>query len=742
MATLVLTTVGSAIGGPIGGLVGSFLGASIDRAVFGGSGSSGARLSDLAVQSSAYGEPIPRLYGHIRVAGNLIWSSGIKEAASSSGGKRRSGTSYSYSASFAVALAARAISTISRIWADGKLLRTAAGDWIYPAVMRVYPGGEDQPSDPLIVAAEGVGHAPAYRGLAYVVFEDLPLADYGNRIPNLTFEVIADGDDPDTGAIAADLATAAAIQPLRLQGAFSRVHGFAAAHAGSLRSQLEPLLALADLSLCDSADGLVVLAGPVGAAVSLPVNDLGATKIGDAAAPAQNAVRGAGDGLPDSLAIGFFDPARDYQLGLQRAVRRSPAVRAEQQDLAVVLAASDAKSLAEIMISRTVAARTTSEVRLPWRYADIAVGDTVRVGSDPGLWRVRSRMIEAMIVRLSAEKLPIAPRGVTGVAASADAGRALVADDQPNGDTLLHVLDLPTLAGAIPNTSRLWLAVAGVGAAWRRATIDVSLDDGDSYANVATASAATTMGTALTAIGTGPHDRWDRRNEIEVLLAHDAMWLSDCTEAAVLGGANLALLGDEFVQFTTATAIAPRRFRLAGLLRGRRGSESAICHHVADERFVMLDLETLLPFDPPADALGRRLRFRAGAFGGASAEAEVVVTGNALRPLSPVHLNSAIDTDGSAVVRWVRRSRAGFAWIDGVDAPLAEEREAYSISVRLGDTLVRTALTDTPLWTYSRSAQLADGVAEGPSVEIEVAQLSSLVGQGHPARLRVDLPLA
>src|SRR5262249_12821489 len=35
----------------------------------------------------------------------------------------------------------------------------------------------------------GADNTPAYRGLAYVVFEDFPLADYGNRIPNFTFEV-------------------------------------------------------------------------------------------------------------------------------------------------------------------------------------------------------------------------------------------------------------------------------------------------------------------------------------------------------------------------------------------------------------------------------------------------------------------------------------------------------------------------------------------------------------------------
>ena len=50
------------------------------------------------------------------------------------------------------------------------------------------PATRTQTPDPLIVAKEG--DAPAYRGLAYVVFERLPLANFGNRIPQLSFEVV------------------------------------------------------------------------------------------------------------------------------------------------------------------------------------------------------------------------------------------------------------------------------------------------------------------------------------------------------------------------------------------------------------------------------------------------------------------------------------------------------------------------------------------------------------------------
>ena len=48
----------------------------------------------------------------------------------------------------------------------------------------------------LIEAVEGA--APAYRGCAYVVFEDLPLDPFGNRLPQLSFEVFRPIADPDS----------------------------------------------------------------------------------------------------------------------------------------------------------------------------------------------------------------------------------------------------------------------------------------------------------------------------------------------------------------------------------------------------------------------------------------------------------------------------------------------------------------------------------------------------------------
>jgi len=162
----------------------------------------GPRLGDLTVTSSAYGAPIAIAYGTLRMAGNMIWSSGIIEARSVSrsqaggkggGGATQTGVSYSYTASFAIAFAEGPAEDVLRLWADGKLIYDKTGlqtDVARPGLrFRFHPGGETQLPDPLIEAHVGEGRAPAHRGLCYLVFEDLPLADFGNRIPNLTAEI-------------------------------------------------------------------------------------------------------------------------------------------------------------------------------------------------------------------------------------------------------------------------------------------------------------------------------------------------------------------------------------------------------------------------------------------------------------------------------------------------------------------------------------------------------------------------
>jgi hypothetical protein len=186
VAQVILTSVGQAIGGPIGAVIGSTLGRAIDQRAISGlepARQRGPRLETLRVQGSAEGAPMACVFGRARVTGQVIWAARFLEGRkTSSGGKGGPRTvEYDYSLSFAVTLCEGEIDGIGRVWADGRPMDLSG------VAMRVYRGGGDQTPDPLIEAVEGA--APAYRGTAYVVFEDLPLGPYGNRPPQLAFEV-------------------------------------------------------------------------------------------------------------------------------------------------------------------------------------------------------------------------------------------------------------------------------------------------------------------------------------------------------------------------------------------------------------------------------------------------------------------------------------------------------------------------------------------------------------------------
>lgn len=213
MATLVLSTVGTLIGGPLGGALGALIGRTIDQTVlFRPSDREGPRLADLAVQSSQYGSPFAHVHGRARIAGTVIWATDLKERRiREGGGKGRPGTTrYSYSVSFAVALSARPVAGVGRIWAEGNLLRGQDGVFTNETGFRLHLGHGDQPPDPLIAAAEGAGLCPAYRGLVYAVFEDMALEDFGNRIPSLTFEVLGDEAEIALGPLVGRLSGALA----------------------------------------------------------------------------------------------------------------------------------------------------------------------------------------------------------------------------------------------------------------------------------------------------------------------------------------------------------------------------------------------------------------------------------------------------------------------------------------------------------------------------------------------------
>lgn len=155
---------------------------SLDNRVF-----EGPRLESFHLQTSRDGAAIPRVFGRVRLAGQVIWASQVREQVNdeSVGGKGGGPTqrTYSYSISFAVGLCEGEILGVDRVWANGEILQRAG------LTVRVHTGSDTQGPDPVIAATEP-GTVPAFRGTAYIVFEDFPLDDYGARLPIINAEIV------------------------------------------------------------------------------------------------------------------------------------------------------------------------------------------------------------------------------------------------------------------------------------------------------------------------------------------------------------------------------------------------------------------------------------------------------------------------------------------------------------------------------------------------------------------------
>ncbi len=674
MATLVFTALGTAVGGPLGGAIGSLIGHQLDRAIIGGGKREGPRLKELAVTTSSYGTPLPRHFGTVRVAGTIIWATDLVESRDKSGGGKGkpSTTTYSYSASFAVALASRPIARLGRVWADGTLLRGEAGDLKVGGELRVYTGHGDQRPDPLIAADKGAT-CPAFSGLAYCVFEGLHLADFGNRIPAVTFEVIAD----DGEVSLADLLTPL-VPEVETGGALAGLLGFSD-EGGSLVTSLEAIDTVYPLR-CDAGGERLSIALAQGAPATPPYLPPAAIDPADDSfgGVAGQLRRRQGDAreVPDGLR--YYDVGRDFQAGLQRADGRARPGRSRVIEFAGVLAAETARGLINGAAERADRSNDSLAYRIAELDPALAPGAVVRVPGRAGQWRIDSWEWRETGVELDLRRLPIGPPRAT----TADPGEALAPPDQLATATQLAAFELPFDGMGTADTRRVYAAVSSASGGWTGAALYA--DHGGVLVPLeASGPLRSVIGETLTAIPPSRAVRFEPAATLDVAVVSDDFRLDDASPEALANGVNRALVGGEVLQFADAAALGDGVWRLRGLLRGRGGLEHlAGAAHAAGSQFVLLDGSARL-LDPAE--LGAATTLAAiGLADTTPVTAAIVNPGVALRPLTPVHPRVVLAADGGLSLAWTRRSRGAWTWLDGVDAPLGEQIEAYVVGV--GDT--------------------------------------------------------
>jgi len=762
MAGLLLSAAGAAVGGAIGGTVlgissavigqavGAVVGSAIDSYLFAPtirSNQEGPRLKENQIMTSSEGIPIPRAYGQVKVSGNLIWATRFLEVVTqettTSGGKGAGGggqsvttTTYNYYANFAVALCEGVIDSVDRVWADGNLLNMNNVNY------RVHVGNEGQLPDGLMEQKDGEGNIPGYRGVAYIVFQNLPINEYGNRIPQLAFRITKRVDGRAYAPLDSLLEELADYHGITTACDFSALSeesfdGYLLEGRLSFRSSVEPLSSLFRFNIIESGESFKAVNRYGLPALAYLTGD-------DLAESEQDPLvltRSAMAETPQGLTLRYIDSGKDYEAAAVSKFRgvvdygSLPAT-----DVPIVTDLANAQRIVDHMLYDAWSQRTTGSFGLMPSYMALEPGDAVRVvegGFDVTL-RIESiadgdyRMIEA--------------RSFTGSIRQGvdDIDRVYNPDEvvTPVEPTVLF-MDLPIL-GDSADPGRPY--IASYSNPWSGVNIYRSVTDSN-FSLDAQVAVPAVIGETTQPFSRGPLGLWDRTTElyVELLSGH----LTSLPEVDVLEGSNTLAIenstgGWEVVQFATAELVGVGTYKLTDLLRGQLGTEDGIEDTLAaGARVVLLQASTLAQLPLPLDGINRSYYLRYGPssidIGDPLYSTESkAFTGRGLRPLSPCHLRATTDGADNTTLEWIRRTRInGDNWEYLGDVSLGEAFEKYEVDVISGGSVVRTlAVTDATSVVYTGANKVADGVSG--SFDMEVYQLSDLVGRGIGRRITVN----
>lgn len=512
------------------------------------------------------------------------------------------------------------------------------------------------------------------------------------------------------------------------------VDGYVVDRPMSARAALEPLGRAFGFDLTER-DGALALR-PRGGPAAVEVTDEVLVR-GEGAE--LRLVRGAESELPRAVTLGFIDGASDYRQASAASRRLAGGARTQTgAELALVTSDAVAEAAAEVWLQDFWATRDTATFALPPSFLALEPGDVVRLVRDGRERLFEITAIEDTQVRaVTARSIDPNVFDVTVRAARPGSAELPPASGPPEA----LALALPALGGGDPVALAHIAAFAspwpGALALWRSV-------DGASFERVATLPAPAVMGATVSVLPPGLPWRWQRGVVLDVRL-HGGL-IAAASEAAVLGGANAyALVGGdgrlEVVQTAEAELVGVRTWRLSGLLRGQLGTEAA-CREDWPEGTALVRIDANLAVAVAGlDLLGRTATFRIGRADRDHGDIDVTeltagVDPRALRPFAPVHARARRGA-GGVTLSWVRRTRTdGDSW-DMVEVPLGEAAEAYRVEILDGGTVVRSYEVSAPTVLYSAAAELADFGAPQAELTLRIAQLSAVVGPGHPLEATV-----
>lgn len=474
-------------------------------------------------------------------------------------------------------------------------------------------------------------------------------------------------------------------------------------------------------------------------AVTIPFRDLGVSEAGESE---PLPIRKASDlEIPAELALTYLDVDGDYQAATQYSDRLLSSQESTQAvQVPIGFTAAEAKAIADASLLDMAAGALRATVSLGMPYAKVEPADVVLLTGDDGStyrMRVRRKQEAGGIVTLETvgdDSSVFTQSGLTSASTGAQTELALI------GNTGLHLLDIPILRDA-DDMPGFYAAVYPETQAFAGCSLFESFDDVQFTFKTRISSSAV-VGSCTTALPawTGGNV-FDETSSVTVSVAGE---LVSVTRDDILNSqaVNAALIGNEIVQYRTATLVSAGFYKLTGLLRGRRST--ATTGHAIGDRFVALSADGVRFVRVDSGDLGKTRYYRAVSNGqrlSAAVSQPITLAGAGLETFAPVDLRADRATTDT-VLTWIRSTRLSVRRVGSlaINSPLGEDSESYEVEICSDSgfgTVVRTLTSTTPTVTYTSAQQVADFGSNQSVLYVRVYQLSSVVGRGTPLEAAV-----
>lgn len=294
--------------------------------------------------------------------------------------------------------------------------------------------------------------------------------------------------------------------------------------------------------------------------------------------------------LPKMVNVSHIDSTGGFAKNKQSASRRTNTVFSDAVlniESRVVLTPDLAATAALTILKARHGEQYAYKFSTTIKYTELVPSDVIEVEDEKGFWhriRIEEKNEDDRVIDWEG----VQDAGDLVYGASDALGKALdiPISTTPGtiGDTILEILNLPVQRDQDDELG-LYLAAKGEGTGWSGYALYFSVDGGISYSQMFTSEVASNIGETATSIT-------DVGSSVEVLVPYP---LESVNSTQLAAGFNRAVIGDEEIQFLTATLLGMvgdlYHYNLTGIVKGVLHTTKE--PWAAGTRFVFIDTSVI-----------------------------------------------------------------------------------------------------------------------------------------------------